>query len=178
MSIAAGLQPSTESKTPLKIAAVITIILGVLALVMPFLAGIAATYILAANFVIAGVLMVAAAFNARGWAGSLGLMILGMVSVIAGVVVFAHPLIGLATVALFSIAGMFVAGIARISWAFKLPSGGGRWSLIISGVLSILVAAMLFSEFPFSARWLFGVLVGVNLLMEGTSMWVFSRGQS
>jgi uncharacterized membrane protein HdeD (DUF308 family) len=54
MSIAAGMLPSIESRTPLKIAAVITIILGILALVMPFIAGVAATYILVANFVIAG----------------------------------------------------------------------------------------------------------------------------
>jgi uncharacterized membrane protein HdeD (DUF308 family) len=177
MTMAAGLQAPIESRTPLKIAAVITMILGVLALVTPFIAGVAAIYILAANFVIAGVLMTAAAFSAKGWAGAIGLMALGFVNVLAGVLVFAHPLIGLATVTLFCIAGMFVVGIARMAWAFKLPAGSGRWSLVISGILSILVAAMLFSDFPFSAQWLFGVLVGINLLMEGTSLWVFVRDQ-
>ena len=173
MANATTMQLSAENKTTLKFAAVVTIILGVLALVLPFMAGVAATYILAANFVIGGVLMAAAAFRAKGWGGSLGLMVLGVVSVLAGVFIFAHPLIGLATITLFCIAGMFVAGIAKITWVFKLPSGSGRRFLFISGILSIVVAAMLYSNFPFSALWLFGVLVGINLLIEGISLWVF-----
>jgi uncharacterized membrane protein HdeD (DUF308 family) len=119
--------------------------------------------------------MATAAFRAKGWAGALGLMMLGVVSVLAGVVIFAHPLIGLATITLFCIAGMFVAGIAKIVWTFKLPSGSGRWYLLISGILSIVVAAMLYSSFPFSALWAFGVLVGINLLVEGFSLWAFVK---
>ena len=175
MANATIMQLPTEEKNSLKIAAVITIILGVLALILPFMAGVAATYILAANFVIGGVLMATAAFRAKDWAGALGLMMLGVVSVLAGVIIFAHPLIGLATITLFCIAGMFVAGIAKIVWTFKLPSGSGRWYLLISGILSIVVAAMLYSSFPFSALWAFGVLVGINLLVEGFSLWVFVK---
>ena len=173
MANATTMQLSAEKKTPLKIAAVITIILGVLALVLPFMAGVAATYLLALNFVIAGILMTISAFNAKGWGGALGLMVLGVVSVLAGGFIFAHPLIGLMTITLFCIAGMFVAGIAKIAWVFKLPSGSGRWFLLISGILSIVVAAMLYSNFPFTALWMFGVLVGINLLVEGISLWVF-----
>ena len=175
MANSTTMQLPAEERNSLKIAAVITIILGVLALALPFMAGVAATYILAANFVIGGVLMATAAFRAKGWAGALGLMMLGVVSVLAGVVIFAHPLIGLATITLFCIAGMFVAGIAKIVWTFKLPSGSGRWYLLVSGILSIVVAAMLYSSFPFSALWAFGVLVGINLLVEGFSLWAFVK---
>ena len=175
MANATTMQLPAEERNSLKIAAVITIILGVLALALPFMAGVAATYILAANFVIGGALMATAAFRAKRWAGALGLMMLGVVSVLAGVVIFAHPLIGLATITLFCIAGMFVAGIAKIVWTSKLPSGSGRWYLLISGILSIVVAAMLYSSFPFSALWAFGVLVGINLLVEGFSLWVFVK---
>jgi uncharacterized membrane protein HdeD (DUF308 family) len=165
----------TENRRTLKIAAAITIILGIAALVMPFLAGIAATYFLATNFVIAGLLMSISAFRAKDWIGALGLMLFGVVSLLAGVLIFAHPLIGLATVTLFSIAAMFVAGIAKLIWTFKLPSGNGRWFLLFSGLLSIAVAAMLYSNFPFTALWAYGVLVGINLLFEGTSMWAFAH---
>jgi uncharacterized membrane protein HdeD (DUF308 family) len=123
MNMATTIELPAEERTPLKITAAITIILGIVALVMPFAAGVAATYFLAANFVIGGVLMSISAFRATGWAGALGLMALGVVSLLAGIFIFAHPLIGLATVTLFSIAGMFVAGITKIFWTFKLPPG-------------------------------------------------------
>ena len=164
-----------EKRTPLKISAFITIVLGILALAMPFVAGVAATYFLAANFIIGGTLMLVAAFGAKGWAGSLGLLALGAVSLLGGLFIFAHPLIGLATVTLFCIAAMFVAGIAKLFWSFKLPTGEGRWFLVFSGLVSIVVAAMLYAQFPLSARWAFGVLVGINLLVEGFSMWVFAQ---
>ena len=173
MATAINTQLSAEKKTPLKIAASIAIILGIAALVSPFVAGIAATYLLAANFVIGGNLMIVAAFRADGWIGALGLMILGAVCIVAGFLILAYPLIGLATITLACIAGMFVAGVARVGWAFKLSFGTGRYLLLASGVLSIAVAAMLYSSFPFSAQWMFGVLVGLNLLVEGAALLAF-----
>lgn len=164
-----------ETRMPLKISAFITITLGVLALAMPFIAGVAATYFLAANFIIGGLFMLFAAVNAKAWAGSLGLLVLGAVSLIGGSFIFGHPLIGLSTVTLVSIGAMFAAGIAKIFWSFRLKVGEGRWFLLLSGFLSIVVAAMLFNNFPFSAQWAFGVLVGINLLVEGVSLWAFAQ---
>ena len=158
---------SDKDKLPLKIAAFVAMALGVLALSSPFYAGVAATLVLAANFLIGGVLQGFAAFRAQGWVGTLGLMLLAIVSVLAGLYIFAHPVIGLATLTLVCIAAMFVVGIAKLIWSFRIPSSGGRWLLALSGVLSIVVAAMLYSNFPFSASWAFGVLVGLNLIGEG-----------
>jgi membrane protein HdeD len=165
----------TENRMPLKISAFITITLGVLALAMPFIAGVAATYFLAANFIIGGLFMLFAAVSAKAWAGSLGLMVLGAVSFIGGLFIFGHPLIGLSTVTLFCIGAMFAAGIAKVFWSFRLKVGEGKWFLVLSGILSIIVAAMLFKNFPFSAQWAFGVLVGINLLVEGVSLWAFAQ---
>jgi uncharacterized membrane protein HdeD (DUF308 family) len=164
-----------EKRIPLKISAFITITLGVLALAMPLIAGVAATYFLAANFIIGGLFMLFAAFSAKAWAGSLGLMVLGAVSLVGGLFIFGHPLIGLSTITLVSIAAMFAAGIAKIFWSLRLPVGEGRLFLLLSGFLSIVIAAMLYKNLPFSAQWAFGVLVGINLLVEGVSLWVFAQ---
>jgi uncharacterized membrane protein HdeD (DUF308 family) len=40
-------------------------------------------------------------------------------------------------------------------------------------VLSIVVAGMLYSHFPFAAAWAFGVLVGVTLVFEGVTQLAF-----
>jgi uncharacterized membrane protein HdeD (DUF308 family) len=161
---------SEENKTPLKIAAWIALGLGVVALLSPLYAGLAATLVLGVNFLVGGVLEAVAAFRAQRWSGTLGLILLALVSIIAGLIIFAHPLLGLATITLVCIAAMFVAGIAKTFWAFKVPSGSGRWMLALSGILSVLVAGMLYTSFPFSAAWAFGVLVGVNLIVEGATL--------
>jgi membrane protein HdeD len=164
-----------DKRMPLKISAFITITLGVLALAMALIVGVAATYFLAANFIIGGLFILFAAFRATAWAGSLGLMVLGGVSLVGGLFIFGHPLIGLSTIILVSIAAMFAAGIAKIFWSLRLPVGEGRSFLFLSGFLSIVVAAMLYKNFPFSAQWAAGVLVGINPLVEGVSLWVFAQ---
>ena len=164
------------SKMPLKIAAWAAIVLGVLALISPFEAGIAATLVLATSFVIGGIFGLVAGLRARHWAGTYGLMLLSVISVLAGLFIFGNPLIGLGTVTLVCIAGLAAAGITKVLWSFKIPTGRGRWLIALSGLVSIVVAAMLYSHFPFSAAWAFGVLVGVTLIFEGVTHLAFLRG--
>lgn len=161
------------SKWPLKLAAVVAIALGVLALISPFKAGIAATLVLAWSFLIGGCLGVLAAFRIRRWTGTYGLMLLSIVSILAGLFIFGNPLIGLGTVTMVCIAGLFAAGATKVFWGFKLPAGRGRWLIVLSGVLSIVVAGMLYTHFPFAAAWAFGVLIGIALVFEGITHLLF-----
>ena len=167
---------TSASKLPLRIAACAAIALGVLALISPFKAGVAATMALAISFVVGGIFGVIAALQARRWTGTYGLMLLSVVSILAGLFIFSNPLIGLGTVTLVCIAGLAASGITKVVWSFKLPAGRGRWFIALSGLLSILVAAMLYWHFPFSAAWAFGVLVGVTLIFEGVTHLAFLHG--
>ena len=102
-------------------------------------------------------------------------MLLSAVSIVAGLFIFANPLIGLGTVTLVCIAGLAASGISKVFWSFKIQSGRGRWFIALSGLLSVLVAAMLYWHFPFSAAWAFGVLVGITLIFEGITHLAFLR---
>ena len=161
-----------DTRRPLRLAAFVAMALGVLALLSPFIAGLVVTLVLGANFLISGVLEAFAAYKAERWTGTIGLMLLALISVLAGLVIFAHPLLGLTTLTLFAIISLFIAGFAKIFWGFKVSNG--RIFLFISGVLSILIAAMLYANFPFSAAWALGVLVGVNLIVEGATLLAFT----
>jgi uncharacterized membrane protein HdeD (DUF308 family) len=163
------------SKLPLQIAACAAIVLGVLALISPFEAGVAATLVLATSFVVGGIFGFVAGLRARRWAGTYGLMLLSAVSILAGLFIFANPLIGLGTVTLVCIAGLAASGITKLFWSFKIPSGRGRGLIALSGLLSVIVAGMLYWHFPFSAAWAFGVLVGVTLIFEGITHLAFLR---
>ena len=164
---------TSESRLPLKIAACAAIVLGVLALISPFKAGLEATMRSGISFVFGGVLGFVAGMRARRWTGTYGLMLLSAVSILAGLFILANPLIGLGTVTLVCIAGLAAAGLTKIFWSFKIPSGRGRWLIALSGLLSVVVAGMLYWHFPFAAAWAFGVLVGVTLIFEGVTHLAF-----
>jgi len=157
----------------LQISAWLAIALGVLALLAPFYAGIAATLLLGGYFLVSGVLEGFVAFRAPSWLGTIGLMALAAVSVIAGLFILVHPLAGLVTITLVSIVSIFVVGVAKLFWSFRVVSG--NWILALSGILSILIAVLLYVNFPSTAAWTFGVLVGMNLMMEGALMLGFLR---
>jgi uncharacterized membrane protein HdeD (DUF308 family) len=161
------------SKLPLRIAACVAIVLGVLALISPFEAGVAATMVLATSFIVGGIFGLIAGLRARRWTGTYGLMLLSVVSILAGIFIFGNPLIGLGTVTLVCIAGLAASGITKVLWSFKIPTGRGRWLIALSGLLSVAVAGMLYWHFPFSAAWAFGVLVGVTLIFEGVTHLAF-----
>lgn len=162
-----------ETRSPLRLAGYIAIALGVLALFSPLIAGLVVTLVLGANFFVGGILEAMAAFKAERWSGTIGLLLFAIISIVAGLVIFAHPLLGLTTLTLVAIISLVIAGFAKIFWAFKVSDG--RWFLVLSGVLSILIAAMLYTSFPFSAAWALGVLVGVNLIVEGITLIAFVR---
>jgi len=172
MTIADQTTLPEESRLPLKLAGWLALVLGVFALLSPFYAGIAATLLLGGYFVASGILEFFTAFKAQRWTGKLGLVLLAAVSVIAGLFILAHPILGLKTLTIVAIASIFVGGIAKLIWSFSVPAG--KWLLALSGILSILIAAMLYMSFPFSAAWALGVLIGVNLIVEGATMLGFA----
>jgi uncharacterized membrane protein HdeD (DUF308 family) len=47
----------------------------------------------------------------------------------------------------------------------------GRWGwLLVSGIVDLVVAALIIAGLPGSAAWAIGLLVGINLIFGGTSL--------
>jgi uncharacterized membrane protein HdeD (DUF308 family) len=153
------------NRTTLKISAWLAIAVGFICLITPFYAGLAATLLLGGYFIASGILEGIVAFRAPSWLGTIGLIVLAAISIVAGLFILANPLAGLVTITLVSIASIFIVGVAKLFWSLRVPSG--KAILALSGILSILIAVMLYTNFPYSAAWTFGVLVGMNLMMEG-----------
>ena len=94
----------------------------------------------------------------------------GTVTVIAGGYLVARPGMGLATLTLFLAAYFLVDGVFEIIWAFRLrPIKGWGWQLF-SGIATLILGVMIWRQFPDSALWAVGLLVGVRLIFSGSSM--------
>ena len=67
----------------------------------------------------------------------------------------------------------FIAeGITTIMYALAHRQKlSGRWGwLLFSGIVDLVVAALIIAGFPGSAAWAIGLLVGINLVFGGTSL--------
>ena len=63
-------------------------------------------------------------------------------------------------------------GVATIMYALEHRRElSDRWAwMLFSGMLDILIAAMIIAGLPGSAEWAIGLLVGINLLFGGASL--------
>jgi len=96
--------------------------------------------------------------------------VMGGLTVVAGLLVIAHPLAGLKFLTLLLIAYFVVEGLVQIAHAFSLrPISGWGWTLF-SGIVSLLLGIMLWRQWPLSGAWAVGVLIGVRILFTGWSM--------
>jgi uncharacterized membrane protein HdeD (DUF308 family) len=47
----------------------------------------------------------------------------------------------------------------------------GRWGwMLVSGIIDLVLAGMIFIGLPSTAAWAIGLLVGINLLFGGSAM--------
>ncbi|WP_204113562.1 HdeD family acid-resistance protein [Shimia biformata] len=148
---------------------ILSIVAGFLALFNPFAASLTANLIAGWSFVVIGILQVWEAFREEGWGGRIWALLLGLITLVLGVSLVAHPLQGI--VALTIVAGvMFLAsGVAKVILSFQLPSPL-KWALLLSGVVSAILGFMVLSNMPSSAVVTLGLLLAVELLSNGAAL--------
>ena len=151
---------------------VVLVILGALAIVVPPLATLGVTIFLGWLFLISGVVGLVMTFMTRGAPGFWWSLLSGVLGVIAGLVLLVYPLTGALSLTLVVTAFFIVEGVASIMYALehrKLLSGRWGW-MLASGIVDLILAAIILAGFPGTALWAIGLLVGINMLFGGASL--------
>src|SRR6056297_916668 len=127
---------------------VLLAVLGLLALFTPFLTGLALSILLGAALVVGALVHVAAAFSAGSAMNVVWQVVLGIVYGIVGISILSNPVLGLTTLTVLVIGFFLAEGVLQLVWA--ITGAGSRLWLGLSGVVSLLLAGMLFAGFPAS----------------------------
>ncbi len=156
-------------------AGAIIAIIGVLAILSPFVAGVSLSILLGALLIVGALVHVAHAFSG-GWGRFFIQGLLAVVYAIAGIALLSNPVLALTTLTILLVAFLFVEGILEIVMGFQARDEKGWSALVVSGVLGLVVAGLIWAAFPSSALWAVGLLFGVNLLVSGVSMMYMAQG--
>ena len=151
---------------------ILLVILGLAAMIVPPLASLAVTIFLGWMFLISGIAGLVLTFWARKMPGFWWSLISAALAVAAGIILLAQPVQGTLTLTIVVGAYFLAEGVATIMYALEHRRElSERWSwLLVSGLLDILIAALIIAGLPGSAEWAIGLLVGINLLFGGASM--------
>ncbi len=147
------------------------ILLGILALGDTVAVTLVSTIFVGAMLLIGGVFHLVHAFVVKTWSGFLVNALAGVFYVLGGILVMDEPVQGAVVITIFLIAALVVGGILRIIVGVRHREMSGWWFMVLSGLISFVVGALLYASLPWSGLWVLGTLIGVELLVQGVT-WV------
>jgi uncharacterized membrane protein HdeD (DUF308 family) len=132
----------------------------------PILANVAVMVILGIALMASGIATIVAAFWAGKWGGMLLQLLVGILYVVVGLQIADTPVTSGLVMAVF-LAGFFmVVGAFRVvaALAVRFPHWG--WAML-NGIVTFLFGVVIYRHFPQCAFWVVGLLVGVEMLLNG-----------
>jgi len=148
------------------------ILAGILAIALPAVAGIAVNLVVAWLLLICGVAHLAFGWHLRGFGGAIWQFLLGVLYIVIGVYMLTHPVAGLVTLTLALAIYLFAEGVLELILAFQMPNGRG-W-LLLDGIVTLILALMIWRTWPSSTEWVLGTLVGISMIFSGSSRLMLS----
>jgi uncharacterized membrane protein HdeD (DUF308 family) len=146
---------------------------GVVVLADVAVASVISVLFLGWTLIIGGVLgIVVSLFQIRRsgfWIGMLG----GVLALVAGLVFIRNPETTLLALSLAIGAVMLINGIFRLVAAVQHREA--RVAMVFSGLVSLLLGILVFTQWPTSALWLVGTLLGIQLLVDGAALIIVGR---
>jgi uncharacterized membrane protein HdeD (DUF308 family) len=141
---------------------IILVLLGLIAIIVPPIATLAFTIIIGWIFLISGILGLVTTFMARSAPGFLWSLISAIIAIAAGVVLLLWPISGSVSLTLVLIAFFAIEHRNQLT---------GQWMwMLISGIIDLILAAIIFAGLPGSAFWALGLLVGINMVFGGAAL--------
>lgn len=146
------------------------LVVGILALVEPPIASLATGIYLGFMLCVAGGFALAAGIAGIGHRGGWLSVLLGLLSLAAGVLVLINPVVGAVSLVWVMGAWFIVGGIFELGMAFNMPVGKG-W-LILIGVVNLALGVLVVMMQPADAFIFLGYFVGISFIFRG--LWSLS----
>jgi uncharacterized membrane protein HdeD (DUF308 family) len=156
---------------------ILLVVCGTACVVFPaltVLTSFVAVVLLGMALIVGGIATIIAAFWGGRWSGLLLQVLVGVLYLVVGYTIMEAPwLKSVEALTLFVAAFFVVAGGFRIlaSLMMRFPFWG--WSLL-NGIVTFLLGVIiyrLYNQFPPSAVWILGLLIGIEMLLNGWT-WV------
>jgi len=151
---------------------VVLLVLGATAIVIPPLATLATTIVLGWLFLVSGVVGLVTSFWMRQAPGFWWSLLSAVLAIVVGFWILARPVSGAVSLTIVLVAFFIIEGIASIMFSLEHKRElTGQWGwMLASGVIDLVLGAMIFAGLPSTAAWAIGLLVGINMVFGGAAL--------
>jgi len=166
IALEGGLKRAFETSVVLS---VLLIVFGVFAIMLPMASSIGIAIVIGWLVMFAGVAQVVHAFQSKGIGPIVWKLAIAVLYLTAGAYLLARPALGV--VGLTLVLGIFLLaeGVADLVAYFSTrKSGSSRW-MLLDGILTLILAFMIWNHWPHSSAQVIGTLVGISMVMTGTT---------
>ena len=149
---------------------ILFILLGFLAVLFPVFSTFTFELFIGWLLLIGGVFSIYRVLTAQEIPGFWPSLIAATISIIVGILLLTYPLKGVLTLTILLAIYFLVDGIAKLIFSLEWrPLQNWGW-LLISGLLPLAIAAIIYMGWPGTAVWTLGLLLGINLLFYGWTL--------
>lgn len=148
---------------------VMMILVGMLALWLPVASSIGFARVLGWLMVFDGAFQLIHSFRSKGVGHVVWKVLVALIYFVVGIYFLMHSFLAVALVTL-ALAIFFLAeGLVDVFSYFATRYGGASYWVLVNGIVSMALAAMIWRHWPTGTFRVLGVWVGVGLLMTGVS---------
>lgn len=144
------------------------IVMGTILVGFPVIATLATVALLGVLILLGGALEVAGSFWCRNWSGFFVTLLSGILGVVIGVMLLHNPIQGGIALTILLSSFLFIGGIFKTVGSLTHRFGGWIW-ILVSGVIDIALALLIWHELPASGLTIIGLLVGISTIFRGVS---------
>jgi uncharacterized membrane protein HdeD (DUF308 family) len=151
---------------------IILVILGIIGIIVPPIATLAVEIFVGWLLLISGIAGLITTFGARHAPGFWWSLLSALLGIAAGAVLLLWPVSGIVSLTILLIAFFIIEGVISIMYAVEHKRElSGQWGwMLVSGIIDLVLAAIIFAGLPWTAAWALGLLVGINMLFGGSAL--------
>jgi uncharacterized membrane protein HdeD (DUF308 family) len=151
---------------------IVLVVLGLLAILVPQIASLAVELLMGWLLLISGAVGLFTTFQAKSSPGFWWALISAVIAIIAGVLLLIWPLTGVVSLTIVLVAFFLIEGISSIMYAIEHRRElTGRWGwMLASGIITLVLAFLIYAGLPSTAAWAIGLLVGIDMVFGGAAL--------
>ncbi len=151
---------------------ILLLIFGALAILVPPIATLAITILFGWLLLFSGAMGLVTTFAMRQAPGFWWSLVSAALAVAVGILLLAKPMSGALSLTLLMIIFFVIEGVASIMFALQHKRElSGQWGwMLVSGVVDLVLAVMIFAGLPATAAWALGLLLGINMIFGGSAL--------
>jgi len=155
---------------------ILSVIFGFIGLYMSTLMTITTILIMGVFMLIVGIVFSVESFSSPHWKGKLLNLFLSFLYAGAGVITILNPLSSAVWFTLFLTIFLALIGVIRIIMAFQIKSETRGWLWVaFGGILNIILALLVYMQWPESGLWVIGMFISIELIIHGINAITLSR---